>query len=288
MGAEYLVIDTREFFDMEALDEALTEKIELFRWNPVCCYIENGYLTDTNGRKAYNPYSEIALLNETIDAYNMYCGRDCFGICLNVGHANVLGMNLRAFAEGAGERLALVHMNDNDGSNDWHQMPLTFTSGRGDRSTDIYRLIGTLVRMDYQGGIVYDVSGLWEQAPLSMQNSLYGLLHGLGKEWESQFALKDKLSQENQKIILFGTGAMAVNYMCNWGQEYPPYMMVDNNSEKWGKDFMGVPVKSPEAILEIPETERNVFICNMYYSQISTQLDRMGISYDFYNDNYYM
>lgn len=288
MKSDYLVIDTTDFWDIEALDEALTAEIETFRWKPLLCFIENGYARNGYGEIIRNPYSEVAWLNETVDAYNMLCGRDCFGICLNVGHANVLSDNLRAFAEAAGERLGLIHMNDNDGNLDMHQMPFTFTNGRGSRNTDIYRLIGTLVRMDYQGGIVFDVSGFWEKAPVPMQRPALRLLQALGKEWEEQFCLKEKLSQEDKKIILFGTGAMAYNYIVNWAQDYPPYRMVDNNQDKWGQEFFGVPIVSPETILEIPPEERNVFICNMYYSQISAQLEQMGVDYDIYNDNYYM
>lgn len=288
LGAVYIVIDTTDFWEFEALDEALTSQIVEFRWKPITCYIENSYATDIYGRPVRSPYSEVAWLNETIDAYNMLCGRDCFGICLNVGHANLLSDNLRAFAEAAGERLGLIHMNDNDGNLDMHQMPFTFTNGRGSRSTDIYRLIGTLVRMDYQGGIVFDVSGFWEKAPVPVQRPALRLLQALGKEWEEQFQLKEKLGQKDKKIILFGTGAMAYNYIVNWAKDYPPYRMVDNNQNKWGQEFFGVPIVSPETILEIPPEERNVFICNMYYSQIATQLEQMGIDYDMYNDNYYM
>ncbi|MBE5865440.1 MAG: hypothetical protein E7292_04385 [Lachnospiraceae bacterium] len=288
LHARYIVIDTREFLDAEALDEALTAEIEYFRWAEISVYLENGYVTTYDGEIIRSPYSDPTWLYETVEAYNMLCGRLCFGICFNVGHANVLNVNLRSFVEGIMSRLRLVHMNDNDGIHDDHQMPYTFTVGRGTLATDIYRVIGALIRADYQGGIVFDVNGLWEKAPVNMQKSLLELLKSLGPEWEYYFGLKERLGQRDKKIMLFGTGAMAYNYMCNWAEEYPPYCMIDNNKDNWGKEFFGVPILSPDSILEIPEEERNVFICNMYYAQIATQLKGMGVAYEYYNDNYFM
>ena len=81
---------------------------------------------------------------------------------------------------------------------------------------------------------------------------------------------------------------MAYNYMCEWSHKYPPAFMVDNNPKLWDKEYYGVPIRKPEAILEIPEDQRNVFICNQYYGPVGEQLTKMGISYQLYNDNYYM
>ena len=61
---------------------------------------------------------------------------------------------------------------------------------------------------------------------------------------------------------------------------------IDNNSSLWNTERFGVVIKSPEAILEIPEEERTVFVGNMYYMQVGTQLDSMGIKYKYYNDHY--
>ena len=84
------------------------------------------------------------------------------------------------------------------------------------------------------------------------------------------------------------TGRMALNYMQNWGDKYPPAFLVDNNSEIHGQERWGIPVKSPDEILKVPESERNVWICNMYYDAIGAQLDSMGVEYRCYWDHYYM
>ena len=182
----------------------------------------------------------------------------------------------------------MVHMNDNDGFHDDRQMPLTFTTGRGARSTDIFRLIGALNRNKFRGWIVFDTKGLFDRCPVSLQGSFLRLMRRLVEEWEDQMLLEMKLDQPRKQLILFGTGRMAYNYMCEWSHKYPPAFMVDNNPKLWDKEYYGVPIRKPEAILEIPEDQRNVFICNQYYGPVGEQLTKMGISYQLYNDNYYM
>ena len=51
---------------------------------------------------------------------------------------------------------------------------------------------------------------------------------------------------------------------------------------------MGVEIKSPEAILDIPAEQRNVWICNLNYDIIGNQLERMGIEYRCYRDLYFI
>ena len=69
---------------------------------------------------------------------------------------------------------------------------------------------------------------------------------------------------------------------------YRPDFIVDNNAEKWGQRFMGIPIKPPEEILSLVPDERNVWICNLNYEIIGKQLEDMGIQYKCYWDHYHM
>lgn len=82
---------------------------------------------------------------------------------------------------------------------------------------------------------------------------------------------------EGKKIILFGTGLMFEDYMEKWGKKNPPDFLVDNDKNRWGRKRLGIPVKSPEEILTIPEGERRLIICSFYYKEIQKQLEQMGI-----------
>ena len=93
-----------------------------------------------------------------------------------------------------------------------------------------------------------------------------------------------------QEYPSFGTEvlAMAKTYLDQWEEKYPPAFLIDNNSEIWGVVRGGYEIKSPEAILEIPEDERIVLICNMYYDAVAKQLNEMGVRYDYFWDQYYI
>jgi len=287
-GAGYLVVDTRNFADSDRMDLWVEQNRELLQESPFPIYLENGYCLTEENTYQCGQYSEISCLKASVDKYNQLCGEEKFGLCLNVGYANVTGKNIRTFVEETKGMLKMVHVNDNDGFHDDHQMPLTFTTGRGTRSTDIFRLIGALNRNNFKGWIVFDTKGLFETCPVSLQGSFLRLMHRLFEEWEDQMLLEKKLDQPRRQLILFGTGRMAYNYMCEWSPKYPPAFMVDNNPKLWGQAFYGVPIRKPEAILEVPEDQRNVFICNQYYDSVGEQLTKMGVAYQIYNDNYYM
>lgn len=80
-----------------------------------------------------------------------------------------------------------------------------------------------------------------------------------------------------KKIILFGAGMMFEDYMKKWGSRYRPDFLVDNDADKWGRQRMGIPVKSPEEIGKVPEEKRRLIICSFYYKEIEKQLQEMGI-----------
>lgn len=82
---------------------------------------------------------------------------------------------------------------------------------------------------------------------------------------------------KDRKIILFGAGLMFEDYMKKYGDRYRPAFLADNDENKWGRSRMGIPIRRPQDILEVPENKRRLIICSYYYREISAQLDKMGI-----------
>lgn len=80
-----------------------------------------------------------------------------------------------------------------------------------------------------------------------------------------------------KKIILFGAGLMFEDYMKKYGSKYRPAFLVDNDENKWGRSRMGIEIRKPEEILQIPERKRRLIICSFYYREIAEQLEKMGI-----------
>ena len=60
-----------------------------------------------------------------IDTLNAEAGEEIFGYCLDIGHANLMGRNIREFIKGLGSRLTILHIHDNMGNKDSHLIPYT-------------------------------------------------------------------------------------------------------------------------------------------------------------------
>ena len=80
-------------------------------------------------------------------------------------------------------------------------------------------------------------------------------------------------------VVVFGTGSYFENYLmcCGDNSEKRPLFAVDNDTEKQGTVKMGVSVKAPEVLKELPPASFYVVICCASYSAIERQLEEMGI-----------
>lgn len=288
LGAEYIVIETEYVKSAAVLEQLADECTAGINKAGIYIYIENGFSFIDN-KFFHNDYSDGVLLRALADRLNALCGCSLFGICIDVGHANLLGTNVRDLIDECRQMLGIIHINDNDGLSDLHQMPYTFTTGRGSLSTDWFHIIGSLFRINFRGRFVFDTKGNLRRTPQQLHGVMLGLMRAVIDEWEdSCFRTEEYLAQPGKHIILFGAGKMAQNYMKAWGEKYTPAFLVDNNSKIWGQECMGLPVRSPEEILDVPAEMRNVWICNQYYDAIGLQLDKIGVEYRCYWDHYYL
>lgn len=247
--------------------------------------IENGYDQISN-KYVDNGITYAEDVKELVYELNKSVNGDVFAIAYNMGHANLFALNVAGYLELLGEDLRLVHLNDNDGIIDFHQIPYTFTKGRGDLATDWYGIAKSLIKMNYDGLIIFDLNGYFSAVPKEIIPAALDMLIGILKEWEEYKNFEQVLNQPGKQIILFGAGNMFQNYMDSWGNQYPPSFLVDNNSSTWGTTRRGIEIKDPREICNIPEDERIVLICNMYYKQIKNQLINMGIKAGRYDDRY--
>lgn len=70
-----------------------------------------------------NPYEAV----EYIDTLNAKAGKECFGLCLDTGHLNLLRKSFRTYVPILGKRIKALHVHDNNGTADQHLMPYTGT-----------------------------------------------------------------------------------------------------------------------------------------------------------------
>ena len=286
-GAKYLLIETIGVQE-EKLSSIIGKCVDKLSQVDIEIYIENGVIGDELKGYAYGPYSLASDLQKLVDEYNSLLRKDMFGISLNFGYMNLISKNYRSEIYLARKNLKHIHINDNDAIHNDRQMPYTFTRGRGQITTDWLRSIGELIRMKYQGWMIFDTVGLWDRSPIELHESFMRLLKSVADEWLMQYHLEDEvLDNPDKKLILFGSGAMMKNYLDYFGEKYPPAFAVDNSKAKWGTTSYGVPVEAPEKIMEIPENERTVLLCCGYYTEIGDQLKQMGVEYRDYIDFYF-
>lgn len=60
---------------------------------------------------------------EYIDTLNSIAGQECFGLCLDTGHLNLLHLPQQKYIETVGSRIKALHIHDNMMQNDDHLMP---------------------------------------------------------------------------------------------------------------------------------------------------------------------
>jgi len=189
IGAEYIIIDTRAP-KLENHAE-MTEKLEniaalcsqYIEQADIQVLIENSYDEYKNGF-CYNDYSEAWKLCAVCHRCNELCGADKFGICINVGYANLLGTNIKEILSACKEYLKAVHVNDNNGMENQQQMPYTFTVGRGINATDWESIVNELKKICFDGWYIFDTIGTFKRTPVKLHYAMCGLIKGIAQEWE--------------------------------------------------------------------------------------------------------
>lgn len=110
--------------DIRALNKKLYTSLipELQQTNVTVC-LENlptGMFPTSPGHCS-NPYEAAA----EIDELNALAGKECFGLCVDMGHLNLVGLEPRTYFPIVGKRIKALHIHDNDGLSDQHKAPYT-------------------------------------------------------------------------------------------------------------------------------------------------------------------
>lgn len=117
-----------------------------------------------------------------IDTLNGEAGEELFGFCLDVGHANLLGRNLRKYINALGARLKALHIHDNDGKTDSHMMPYTQTYNWGKNFyTDWESFIAGLRDIHYDGSLSFETFRVLEVIPKEIRPYALRMIAAIGQ-----------------------------------------------------------------------------------------------------------
>ncbi len=124
---------------------------------------------------------------EYIEELNRIAGTECFAFCFDLGHATVLGKNIRHYLNVLGKHVRAVHIHDNDGRQDLHMMPYSCSTNWGiDTYTDWNGFISGLADINYKGTINFEVHQAFHIFPEAVHKEMLTLLNAIGKDMAAQ------------------------------------------------------------------------------------------------------
>lgn len=116
-----------------------------------------------------------------IDCMNEKYGAEVLGFCFDTGHANLIGLDFEDFIITLGSRLKVLHIHDNDGIEDLHQIPYTFTrNGEKTSSTDWNGFIKGLQKNGFDGVLSFETAPVLTAFPSVMKCDVLKLIAQIG------------------------------------------------------------------------------------------------------------
>ena len=148
-------------------------------------------LENLNDRQGDHPIGGVCATGEEaaryIDTLNEMAGADCFGFCLDVGHANMAAQNLRQMINTLGHRLTILHIHDNDGVYDRHMAPYTCKSAdRTQTALDWEGLFAGLRDIGYAGTLNFETFGALLVLPKELIEPTLHYIHAIGQYFQSR------------------------------------------------------------------------------------------------------
>lgn len=143
--------------------------------------IENLY-EGVGGHLVEGPCCDVRKAVERTDRINDKYHAEVLGFCFDTGHANLVGIDFESFITALDYRLKVLHIHDNDGIADLHQIPYTFTKTRENKaSTDWDGFIRGLHNIKFDKVLSFETAPVLSTFPDEMQQDVLGFIARIGK-----------------------------------------------------------------------------------------------------------
>ncbi len=106
------------------------------------CTWDNGVATEGI---CFDPHDAAVL----IDKLNAEAGKEAFGLCMDIGHMQLVAKDIRSYAPILGNRIKCLHIHDNDAHADRHLAPFTGT-------TNWKNVCSALKSIGYRGDLSFE------------------------------------------------------------------------------------------------------------------------------------
>ncbi len=150
--------------------------------------IENLY-TGMGSHIVEGPCCDAGKAAERIDRMNEKYGAEVLGFCFDTGHANLVGLDFERFIKKLGSRLKVLHIHDNDGISDLHQIPFTFAKTRENKSsTDWEGFVRGLRCIGFQGTLSFETAPVLTAFPEAMKQDTLAFIARIGEYFAGEIA----------------------------------------------------------------------------------------------------
>jgi len=151
--------------------------------------IENLY-EGTGVHIVEGPCCDVKKAVERIDGFNEKYHAEVLGFCFDTGHANLLGIDFENFITTLGHRLKVLHIHDNDGIADLHQIPFTFTRTRENRpSTDWDGFIRGLRNIQFDKVLSFETAPVLTAFPERMKQEVLEFIANIGRYFAEEMQI---------------------------------------------------------------------------------------------------
>lgn len=142
--------------------------------------IENLY-GGIGGHLVEGPCCDARKAAVRIDRMNERYQAEVLGFCFDTGHANLVGLDFEDFLTTLGSRLKVLHIHDNDGVADLHQVPFTFTRTRENvTSTDWEGFIRGLRKIGFDQVLSFETAPVLTAFPQELKAQALTLIAQIG------------------------------------------------------------------------------------------------------------
>lgn len=145
--------------------------------------IENLY-SSVGGHIVEGPCCDVKKAVERIDRINEQYKAEVLGFCFDTGHANLVGIDFEDFIRTLGQRLKVLHIHDNDGMRDLHQIPFTFTKTRENKtSTDWDGFVRGLCAIGFDKVLSFETAPVVSAFPKDMKEDVLTFIARIGRHF---------------------------------------------------------------------------------------------------------
>ena len=169
-------------------EEFLTSILPLAKEMGITICIENVY-NSVGSHIIEGPCCNAVKAAKRIDRINDKYGAEVLGFCFDTGHANLVGFDFESFITTLGNRLKVLHIHDNDGIADLHQIPFTFTKTRENNvSTDWNGFINGLKNINYDKVLSFETAPVLTSFPNEMKADALCFIAKIGEYFASEIS----------------------------------------------------------------------------------------------------